>query len=573
MSNMKIILEKFFRPQLILLYILAFSFLVRVAGIGYGLPLWLIDDEPPFTLAALKMIQLKTLLPVFHLDEFKTFLYYPPYLSYLYLFPFSALLAAKYLFFSGGLGQFLNYTVSDLSQFFIIARFLNVAFGVLSVWLLYKIAKNIFSAEGGSLPAGRRGASGGGYEYVALLSAFFLGTSLFHILLSATGRHWLPVSFLFILGLFFLSDEKLSRQKRFLYAMLVAGVGIGVSIITVLLTFLILYWYLFYEKESVKDLLRGKTFYLASFLFVVLVILPAVIYPGSFGFGGDMTAGNTKTFFGILQSPFLFLKPVALSEPILLIFAVIGLVLAFLHKRRFFWPVFLFIYTYSAIFYLFFRYEHRFTISLFPLLAILAAYGFYECYRGISNRIISIGFILILVVPLVLSLRLSYLIYNDDSRIHARQWIEENIPQGSKILVYARLTRLSSVKEAIQEQKKIDSGSLRKVDIAEENLAPDRPDAFHALNFYSISNPEFYKDIKNYALANGYQYLFMEMDNFNRSQEQWNQIRQVADGKQEITSFGGAPEDYSVFIGQLTGNPFYLFKLKELGPSVRLYKL
>src|SRR3989344_8778346 len=112
-------LEKFFNPKLLLVYILLFSFLVRLAGIGYGLPLWLIDDEPPFTLAALKMIQLKTPLPVFHLDEFKAFLYYPPYLSYLYLFPFSVLLAAKYLFFSGGLDQFLYYVNIDLSPFFL----------------------------------------------------------------------------------------------------------------------------------------------------------------------------------------------------------------------------------------------------------------------------------------------------------------------------------------------------------------------------------------------------------------------------------------------------------------------
>ena len=86
------------------------------------------------------------------------------------------------------------------------------------------------------------------------------------------------------------------------------------------------------------------------------------------------------------------------------------------------------------------------------------------------NKILRVVFMLILAIPLVLSLRLSYLFYNDDSRVHARQWIEENIPHESKILVYARLTRLSSTKEAIQEQENR-PGSLRKVDIAEENLA------------------------------------------------------------------------------------------------------
>src|SRR3989344_6054151 len=179
---MKEIFENFSQSKWLLIYILAFAFLVRVAGIGYGLPLWLIDDEPPFTLAALKMLQLKTFLPASYLDEFRTILYYPPYLSYLYLLPFSILLGIKYLFFSGGREQFIYYLTSDLSQFFLIARFLNVVLGVLSAGLLYRVAKNIFSSEGGS-------ASGGQNEFPALLSAFFLSTSLFHILMSANGRH------------------------------------------------------------------------------------------------------------------------------------------------------------------------------------------------------------------------------------------------------------------------------------------------------------------------------------------------------------------------------------------------
>ena len=548
-------LEKFFNPKLLLVYILLFSFLVRLAGIGYGLPLWLIDDEPPFTLAALKMIQLKTPLPVFHLDEFKAFLYYPPYLSYLYLFPFSVLLAVKYLFFSGGLDQFLYYITGDLSQFFLIARFFNVIFGVLSAWLLYKTAKNIFRSE-----------------RIALLSAFLLSASLFHILMSATGRHWLPVSFLFALGLFFLTNEALSFWKRFLYAMLIAGMGMGVSIIMVILPILVFYWILMYEKKPAVFLLKEKYFYLICGMFIILAAFPAVIYPGSFGFSGDVTVGSAKTILGILQSPFLFLKPVALSEPVLMIFAAIGLAFAFLRKRGLFWIVSLFIYTYSAIFYLFFRYEHRFTIALFPLLAIMAAYGFEECYKRISNKIVSAVFLLILLVPLALSLRLGYLFYNDDSRIHAREWVEKNIPQGSKVLVYARLTRLSSVKEAIEEQEKIDLGSLRRADAAERNFVSGRP-VFHALNFYSISNPEFYKDIKNYASANNYQYLLMQMNDFNNSREQWGLVRQLAEGKTELASFGGSPEEYSLFIGQLTGSPFYLFNLRELGPLIKIYKL
>ena len=553
----KELIKKILTPRFILALILIYSAVVRLAGIKYGLPLWLFDDEPPFALAALKMIQLKTLLPVLHLDEFRTILYYPPYLSYLYLLPFSVLLAVKYLFFHGGMGQFLYYLTSDLSHFFLTARFINVVLAVASVALIYSIAKNIFKNE-----------------FAGLLAAFLLGTSLFHILLSFTSRHWLPVSFLFILGLWFLTNPDLSFRKRHIFTILTAGVGMGVSTIMSLLMILIFYWYFFREKIKIKELLKEKYFYLAIFAFILLAVLPTVLYPRSQGFRADLTIYNSKSVWGLIQSPFGFLRPVALSEPILIAFAVIGLIFAFWKQQDLFWPLFLFIYTYSGIFYLFFRYEHRFTMGLFPLLVISAAYGILECYQGISNNIFSKVLIFILLSPLVIfSLRLSHLAYHDDSRIHLRNWALENLPAGSKILVYARLTRLPSDKEAIREQAKIDTASLRKVDFAEENFSGRRDKSFHALNFYSVSNPEFYRGIKSYAASHSYQYLFMSQADFFHQPENFKNFEELANSGKLLKFEEGAEENYSLAISQLIGSPLNLFKIKEFGPPIGIYKL
>ncbi|MDO8430307.1 MAG: glycosyltransferase family 39 protein [bacterium] len=549
---MKETLGKIFQPKLILLYILVFAFLVRVVGISYGLPLWLIDDEPPFTLAALKMIQLKTLLPVFHLEEFRTVLYYPPYLSYLYLLPFSILLGIKYLFFSGGRDQFIYYLTSDLSQFFLIARFLNVVLGVFSVAMLYKVAKNIFKSE-----------------FVGLLSAFFLSTSLFHILMSANGRHWLPVSFFIILVLWLLNLDWEFR-KRYFAAILAVGIGMGVSMINILLLLLIACWYVFYERRRLSDLIKEKYFYFGILLFILLAILPGILYPQSFGFRGDVTFKEGKSILGIAASPFLFLKPAALSEPILIIFAVLGLMFSFFYLKNFFWPVFIFLYAYSGIFYLFFRYEHRFTLPLFPLLAIMSAYGFTEVYKRISGRFPSFFLMLILALPLIFSLRLSYLMYQNDSRNHLINWIKDNIPTNSKILVYARLARLPATPEAVKEQRAIDSGSLRKVDLAEESLPKQL--SFHALNLYDVNNQEFYNNIEQYIHDHQYNYLFIGGINIQES-AYLEQLQKIADTGILLKSFGRFQEDYSPSIGQLFGNPFYLFQLKEFGPPIAIYKL
>src|SRR3990167_10363720 len=193
-------------PQKWLIFILALAFLIRIAGVSYGLPLWLIGDEPPFVAAALKMLELKTVLPVLHQNEFQPTLYFPPYLSYIYLIPFSLLLSLKYLFFSGSLLEFKNYIVSDLSHFFIIARIINVALGTLTVWLVYKISKNIFKKE-----------------WPALLSAAFLALSILHIYLSFAARDWVPATFLFALATFFLTKPDTPLKKRVVLVAVISG--------------------------------------------------------------------------------------------------------------------------------------------------------------------------------------------------------------------------------------------------------------------------------------------------------------------------------------------------------------
>lgn len=541
-------------PKWLFVYILTLAFLLRIVGVGYGLPMWLIDDEPPFTLAALKMLQLKTLLPATHLEEFRTVLYYPPYISYLYLLPFSILLGIKYLFFNGGQEQFIYYLTSDLSQFFLIARLLNVILGVLSIALFYKVVKKIFQNE-----------------FIGLLAAFFLSTSSFHILMSANGRHWLPVSFFIVLVLWILNLDW-EFQKRYFVAVLVVGIGMGVSPITLLLLALIGYWYLFYEQKKLLDLFKEKYFYLSLALFGLLAILPGILYPQSFGFQADLTSGQTKSIWGILQSPFLFLKPIALSEPILVTLAIFGLAVIAFYQSRLFWPLSLFIYTYSAVFYWFFRYEHRFTLMLFPILALLAAIGFASIYKWIKNRALVTTLFFLLAVLIIFSLRLSYLLYQNDSRIFLREWTEENIPAGSRIMVFTRLTRLSTTPEAIKEQEVLDPFSLRKIDLAEANFnLPDKK-YFHALNLYDVQNQEFYSNLEKYVRDNHYQYLFIGGTDVRKA-ERLKIFQEIASKGRLLKAFGEFQETYSPSIGQLIGNPFNLFKLEEFGPPVALYKL
>ena len=537
----------------ILFVILIIAFAVRIVGIGYGLPLWLVADEPPFVLGVLKMIELKTVIPRFHLEEFRSVLYYPPYISYFYLPFFSSMLAVKYLSFEGDRGSFINYLGADLSDFFMVARFLNVILAVFSVFLVYRVAKNIFKDE-----------------WIGLASAFFLGTSSLHILLSMTSRQWLAVSFIYILVLYFLTAPSLSLKKRYFLAVLTAGIGMGISAISAVALVLIKFYYLFFEKKKISELLREKFFYLLAAAILFLIVLPLWLYPASIGFQGKISIFDSKSLGGFLLSPFVFFKSLLFAEPVLMLFFTLGLIFVFFRNRKLFWTSLIFLSVYSFVFYFAFRFEDRFLTPILPMIAILAGFGFVQLFRRLPTGQAGWKFsVILLVLPLIFSLRLGYLAYQNDSRANLRNWIEKNIPEGSKVLVSARLMRLSSNAYAIREQEALDSGSLRQVDRSEAHFgkSPIYP-SFHALNLYSMENKNFPFD----KYASNYEYLVLPKLDYRKDAELHENFQQLGDMGSLVASFG-EDADFSISESKLGKNPLRLLETKMLGPAVSLYRI
>src|SRR6267154_1616766 len=112
-------MTKIFNVRHFIFAVVMLAFLLRIAGILYGLPLMLVNDEGSLVLGALKMIEVKTVIPALHPDLFDSILYYPPYLCYLYHLPFVVILGVKFLFWHGSAALFSAHVLSDLSAFFI----------------------------------------------------------------------------------------------------------------------------------------------------------------------------------------------------------------------------------------------------------------------------------------------------------------------------------------------------------------------------------------------------------------------------------------------------------------------
>ncbi|MDE2001821.1 MAG: hypothetical protein KGI60_04645, partial [Patescibacteria group bacterium] len=286
---------------------------------------------------------------------------------------------------------------------------------------------------------------------------------------------------------------------------------------------------------------------------------------------GDVTTSHAKTLGGLLLSPFNFLTPIAYSEPLLIILALIGLLAFFKKRRGVFYALASFIYIYSGLFYLAFRYEHRFTAGLLPILAIMAAYGLTFLVDLSQKR----WLYAMLAIPLAFSLRLALVISHNDSRIAAIDWIEHNIPAHEKILVFARMTRLPTEPDAIAEQNAIDSGSLRQVDASESVLPQEAlsTPTFHALNLYSVNNEAFFASIATYAKDHHYAYALVSDEDFLFGDPAFAQVQNFIATQEVVRKFGSVHPAYSISNSQLWGSPLALFDFNNFGPGLTLYKL
>jgi hypothetical protein len=533
----------------ILLLILLLAFSLRILGIGYGLPLMVVGDEPPFVLAALKMIELRTVIPAMNEEAFRAILYYPPYISYLYLPFFVIAIGAQWLMWQGSSELFPSYLLSDLSIFFEIGRVIMVMLGVASIYLVYKTALSLYRSR-----------------LAALLAAFLLATSGLHIALSIVGRHWLPVSFLFAFILFLLTRENFSPRKKLILSLLVIGAGAGVSTAAFLLVIPVFLWFLIMEASSIKKLLKDKLLWGAGIAALVLTALPSLLFRGA---GGALEGGfsllQEKSFVEILISPAKALILIVGTEPVLIGLFCIGLVLLwFLNKHLALFSLLFFI-SYVVAFYFLFLFQPRFMLPLFPLFAIVAPAALVFLKRYHATPIV----LALLLIPLLVSTRISYLAYQDDSRAVAREWMLREALPTDKIIVYGNLLRLKAEAEGIAALRAIDSVAVRRVDIADEAL--DSKEHPLVLNISNVQNNEFFAALPEYAKAQGYNYAVIEEGYGGETRRPM--IQSLLKNATEIARFRGLGPTLSISESDLSGKLSELFSDKSFGPTVVIYRL
>lgn len=537
--------------------IVAIGALARLIGIAYGLPLWVVADEPSFIFGALKMLELKTLVPALHDDAFRGVFYYTPYLAHAYLLPFALIIAAKWAAFSGSAAEFANLLRADLSAFFLTARFLSAAVGTATIFFVYKTARNLFKKE-----------------RVALFSAAFISFAFLHIVFSHWARHWVFAAFALAAVVFFLSHPLWSAKKRYLLASLASGVGIGITLQAGLIGVLAMLWFFIVDRFTLRDIKRFWVWQ-CVILFLALSAFAYALWPRGFyvAEGANTSIATGKSAIGLLASYPYYVKDLSAREPALLFFLIVGAVSLYRREKRIFFVIFLFAAFYIAAFYFLFLNLSRFLLLLYPLFALAAGFGADAVFERLPNRLRIALTGAIAVLLLIPPLYFDALLVRNDTRAQALFWAEANFPANVKVVAMSPLLRLPALPPAVAELRAVEPSAVRSIDLAEEQLDPAQhlPRRFHALNLLSnrFRNHSFFSNFDGYLADEKYAYAIYTP----ALAEERGALAALESRGQEIRRFGGSGEAAFALIDGLGGTLADLFHARSIGPAVVVREL
>jgi len=415
------------KNMLILYLILLAALLVRLIGLGWYLPHTYELDEYYTIEKTLDILRRGSL-------DIKSFMW--PSLNFY-------LQAAGYRLYH--LWRVLTESIQSLSlqslsslnktEIFLVGRFTTVLYGLGTVILVYVIGQRMYSRK------------------VGLLSSLFLAFTLLHVRYSRLIRPDVPMTFFITLSFLclYLIYER-GKIRDYLLATIFAGFAIATKYTGALLIVPIFLAHFFRGLKEKKSL-----FYIFLNKKVVLIVL--LIAAGFFiatPYGLLYYRYLFSTMRGMLRglnrltasnqgeiSSWLYYITGALNQGMgqpLEIFSLAAVIFAiFRHRKR---DILLisFPLTYYLIMGAFLRHFDRYILPVVPFLVIAAAMFLVEVASKISHlkarqNLAIIGLTLaVILFPAVRVIRYVNLMTQQGTGLQAKEWIEENIPRGKRVI-------------------------------------------------------------------------------------------------------------------------------------------
>ncbi len=405
--------------SLIILVAVAFRFL----ALSWGLPIRYNDDETNYIEMALRIG-----IGKFEPEHFGHGTLFPDILFFVYALYF---LVGKAVGIFTSLDAFMLAYLRDPSVFAISARLVVNIFAVGTLYLTYLMGKELFNRK------------------VGVLASLFLSFSTVHYMMSTTGLADMPAAFLLLLSSYlvlkyYFSNEANASLKYFCFSGFVLGLAIAAKMLTA--PGIILYLFVYFYKEKRLFKILNRNLFIGLF-FVILGFFVAEPYPfinpGKFlnslvsikAHYVDISKSTAPAF-----AYFFEWIPNALGGISALVF--FASVFYFLHKRA-----------KNAMLTLVFPLAHflpfligtgfpYYLLPSLPFICLVISAFLYEITLKLKRcRVVflyTFTFICILN-PALDSLRYYLVITSKDTRIKAKEWVEENIEGGKSIILEGAL--------------------------------------------------------------------------------------------------------------------------------------
>lgn len=435
-------------PGVLLGFLLLGAFALRLWGDDFGLPAYTRyhPDEHALVDRAAQILWTGE----WNLGRFN----YPPLYAYL-----QAGAYAVFFLLRASKGDWSAVPPFPLPEYYHIGREVTGLVGTFTVLIVYLIGRQI---------AGRR---------MGLLAAALLGGCYLHVVHSHYATFDVMVAFLVALALLF-SLLVVDRQeaKWYLFAGLAAGLAGATKYNGALVVVLPLLAHVLATPWGEWGWLNGR-----------LLLIPAGFLAGFFG-GNPFALGNLPEFlnglalvlhhYGTAQPGFegqgnarWYLRVFLTSADAIFVICG-GLGLVGLLKRN--WEKGLLVVLFPVLYFVMVsRFVVRFERNMVPILPFLALGGGWaldraaawlatKCKKGSawSHGASALGAVMVLALPLWASIAFDWTISGIDHREHAGRWVEEHIPEGSKIAIEHYSIPFDYSKYEVEDVVRIDSQDL-----------------------------------------------------------------------------------------------------------------
>jgi hypothetical protein len=425
--------------------------------------------------------------------------------------------------------DFAAKIVRNMEPLFLIGRYTTATLGTMSIALLYVIGRKLYNPR------------------VALVAAILLAVNTIHVWTSHLVGTDVPLTFFFLLSLYFICRfYDLGKIIDYALAAFVGAVTINVKMTGVGIGIIFILAHIMRcrnRNERIINYVYNKQIIYSSLAFIVgfLISNPAIVigfkkfflyYHGVYTNVYDeipyAIGGNAYyTYLLLLYKDFGLL---------LSIVTAFSLTYAFIRREQ--WD-YIFLFFIGGLYLLLsnteFLVQNRYLITMFPILFLLSG-RFLDSILNkltISNTVRNTAVAGILIVVSLHSLTNSIIfvrsLTEENTSVVSKKWIESNIPSGSKLLVDAGRTMITSGPRLKESRENIE----KKLEVI-RNLKPgetyDSPqvrivDASSAIYFelflrnmpeitYDITSTELGRKVESteYYKTNGYDYFIHNRD-------------------------------------------------------------